>query len=171
MLAALVLALGSWAVIGFDGFRRYPTLLRELSDGADEWGYSVYPLALDLGAGDAVARGLWVILAVGVLAASVVLARRGDERRSFILAVAAVIAVSPVVWLHYFSLLLVVVAVAQQRLGLVWFAPLLMWGSEEITNGTTLQTLLTLAAAALTMVLALRAAPATRAGDFYRSST
>ena len=77
------------------------------------------------------------------------------------LAVAAVIAVSPIVWLHYFSLLLVVVAVAQPRLGIVWFAPLLMWGSEEITNGTPFQNALTLAAAALTIVLAVRASTAT----------
>lgn len=154
---ALTLALGSWAAIGFDGLRRYPTLLRELSAGADEWGYSVYALALDLGAGHAVARALWLLLAVGVLSAAVVVARRGDERSAFVLAVAAVIAVSPIVWLHYFSLLLVVVAVAQPRLGIVWFAPLLMWGSEEITNGTPFQTAITLAAAVLTVLLALRA--------------
>ena len=160
VLIALALALGSWAAIGFDGLRRYPTLLRELSSGADEWGYSVYALALDLGAGHAVARALWLLLAVAVLAAVVVVARRGDERTAFVLAVAAVIAVSPIVWLHYFSLLLVVVAVAQPRLGIVWFAPLLMWGSEEITNGTPFQNALTLAAAALTVVLAVRASTA-----------
>ena len=77
------------------------------------------------------------------------------------LAVAAVIAVSPIVWLHYFSLLLVIVAVAQPRLSVVWFAPLLMWGSEEITNGTPFQNALTLAAAALTVILAVRASTAT----------
>ena len=162
VLIALGLALGSWAAIGFDGLRRYPTLLRELSSGADEWGYSVYALALDLGAGHSVARALWLLLAVGVLAAAVVVARRGNERSAFVLAVAAVIAVSPIVWLHYFSLLLVVVAVAQPRLGVVWFAPLLMWRSEEITNGTTFQTALTLAAAVLTVLLALRACAATQ---------
>ena len=161
VLIALALALGSWAAIGFDGLRRYPTLLRELSSGADEWGYSVYALALDLGAGHAVARALWLLLAVAVLAAAVAVARRGDERTAFVLAVAAVIAVSPIVWLHYFSLLLVIVAVAQPRLSIVWFAPLLMWGSEEITNGTPFQNALTLAAAALTVILAVRASTAT----------
>ena len=39
------------------------------------------------------------------------------------LAVAAVIAVRPIVWLHYFALLLVIVAVVQPRLGIVWFIP------------------------------------------------
>jgi Glycosyltransferase family 87 len=161
---AVTLALVSWAAIGFAGLRDYPALLRRLSAGADEWGYSLYALLLDLGAGHSVARALWALLAVAVLAAAVVIARRGDDRSAFVLAMAAVIAVSPIVWLHYFSLLLVVVAVAQPRLGLVWFVPLLMWGSEEITNGTTFQTALTLAAAALTVVLALRAAPVTRLG-------
>ena len=65
-----------------------------------------------------------------LLAAVVVLARRGDERRAFVVAVAAALACSPIVWLHYFALLLVVVAVAEPRLGLLWFVPLAMWGSD-----------------------------------------
>ena len=56
----------------------------------------------------------------------VVLARRGDERTAFILAVAASLVLTPIVWLHYFALLLVVVALAQPRLGFLWFVPLLM---------------------------------------------
>ena len=61
---------------------------------------------------------------------------------------AAVIACSPIVWLHYFALLVVVVAVAQPRLGLAWFVPLLMYGAEEIGNGSPAQTAVTLGASA-----------------------
>ncbi len=156
VVVGAALLLGSWAVIGFAGLVEYRALLRRLSEVMDDYAYSVYALALDLDTGDVMARALWVLLGLGVLVASVVVARRGDERRGFVLAVAATIACSPIVWLHYFALLLVVVAVAQPKLGVVWFVPLLMYGSEEITNGTPFQTALTLAVAALTVAVALR---------------
>jgi hypothetical protein len=156
---AALLVLGSWAVIGFTGILEYDTLLRRLSEEMDEWGYSVYAFALDLGAGETAARVLWLSLALGLLAAAFVVTRRGDLRRGFVLAVAAVIACSPIVWLHYFALLLVVVAVAQPTLGVAWLAPLLMFGSEELQNGTTFQTALTLVSAALTVAVALYVAP------------
>jgi hypothetical protein len=161
--SSLVVALLSWAVIGFAGLVDYQKLLRELSELMDEWGYSVYALALDLDSGHVAARGLWIFVAVGVLASSVVVARRGDERRGFMLAIAATIACSPIVWLHYFALLLVVVALAEPRLGPVWFVPVLMYVSEELQNGTTFQTGATIAAAALTVAAAL-AAPLPESG-------
>lgn len=155
IVVGVALLIGSWAVIGFAGFVEYRELLRRLSEVMDEYGYSVYALALDLDAADVVARLLWIVLGIGLLVASVVVARRGDERRGFVLAIAATIACSPIVWLHYFALLLVVVAVAQPRLGIAWFVPLLMYRSEEITNGTTFQTGVTIAVAALTVGVAL----------------
>ena len=146
-------------MIGFVGLVDYPSRLRELSERMDEWGYSVYAVALDLGAGHSAARVIWMASGLAVVLAAVIVARRGDERRGFILAMAAVIACTPIVWLHYFSMLLLVVAVAAPRLGPVWFVPLAMWGSEEVANGTTFQTALAIAAAALTVGLALKPLP------------
>jgi hypothetical protein len=157
-VVAVGLALGAWAVIGFAGLVEYEALVRRLGEVMDEWGYTVYALALDLGAGDAVARLVWLLLAAGLLGATFVVSRRGHDRHGFILAMAAVIACSPIVWLHYFGLLLVVVAVAQPRLGALWFVPLALYGAEEVQNGTTFQTALVLAAAALTVAGALRVA-------------
>ena len=122
----------------------------------------MYALALDLGVGNMLAKGLWLAVALGLLGASFVVARRGDERRAFVLGIAAVIACSPIVWLHYFALLLVAVAVAQPTLGIAWLAPFLMFGAEEVTNGSTLQNALTLASAALTVAIALYVAPSPR---------
>lgn len=158
-IVAVVLVLASWAAIGFAGFVEYEALLRRLSELMDEWGYSVYALALDLGAGDVAARMLWFAAAACLLAGSVVVSRRGDDRRGFVLAMAAVIACSPIVWLHYFALLLVIVAVAQPRLGWVWFLPLAMYASEELQNGTPLQTGVTLATFAVTVAAALWVCP------------
>jgi hypothetical protein len=151
-----VVLLVSWAVIGFAGVGEYPELLRRVSELEEGQGYTVYALALDLGSADVLARALWIGLAVAALAGIAVLARRGDERRAFAIAVAAALACSPIVWLHYFALLLVVVAVAEPRLGPAWFVPLAMYGSTGTMNGTTLQTTLTIVAAVLTVAVALR---------------
>ena len=99
---------------------------------------------------------LWLLLGLGLLAAVVVRGRRGDERSAFLLALAASIALTPIVWLHYFALLLVVVALAQPRLGFVWFVPLAMVITPGSGHPSPFETAATLAIAALTIALALR---------------
>lgn len=146
----------SWAAIGFDSIRAYPDLLRRLQELEEPHGYTVYALAGDLGASPSVSRTLGLVLAGALLTGVVVLARRGDDRRAFVLAVAAALACSPIVWLHYFALLVVAVAVAEPHLGLAWFVPLLMYFSTGTYNGSTGQTAVTIAAAALTVAVALR---------------
>ncbi len=90
----------------------YPSLLRRLEDAVGEDSYTAYIVGLDAGLPSAVARALWLAIGLGVLVCVVLLARRGDERSAFIAAIAASLALTPIVWLHYFALLLVVVAVA-----------------------------------------------------------
>jgi alpha-1,2-mannosyltransferase len=48
-------------------------------------------------------------------------------RRSLPLAVTAALLLSPIVWLHYFALLLVPLAARQPRLAAVWLIPLALW--------------------------------------------
>ena len=157
VVAAVVLT-ASWAVVGFRGLADYPDLVRRLSDRMDERGYTIYALATDLGLPSNAAWVLWFGMAVLVLAGSVVLARRGDEKRGFVLALTAAIAFSPIVWLHYLSLVLVAVAVARPRLAPVWFIgiPLQVVVTTGVYNGSTFQTasVLVLIAAAVALVLA-----------------
>ena len=155
--SAVVLVFGSWAVVGFDGFGAYPELLRRLSRVMDDRGYSAYALALEYGAPSSAARILWIAVAVAALATVALLTRRGDERSAFIVAIAASLACTPVVWLHYFALLLVIVALAQPRLGPVWFVPLGLFVTPGSGNPTPFETTATIAVAALTIALALRA--------------
>jgi hypothetical protein len=61
------------------------------------------------------------------------------------------------VWLHYFALLLVVVALAQPRLGVIWFLPFAMLLTPGSGQPTPFETSWTLGVAALTFVLAVRA--------------
>jgi hypothetical protein len=148
----------TWSVIGFRGLTEYPGLLRRLSDVMDERAYSVYALGVDVGISPDVARVLGLALALALLSAVVVLGRRGDDRRAFILAIAATIACSPVVWLHYFVLLVVVVALVEPQLGPLWFIgfPMQAVVSTGLYNGSTFQTASMLVLAAVTIVLALR---------------
>lgn len=153
--AAIVVA--SWAAIGFAGASDYDELLRRLARLNEEHSYSLYAIALDLGAARSFAHILGYGLAAALLAGVVVLGRRGDDRGAFILALAAALAFSPIVWLHYFELLLVAVAVAQPRLGPIWLVPLAMYVAPGTGNGTTAQAVVTLGAAVLTIGLSLRA--------------
>jgi alpha-1,2-mannosyltransferase len=145
-----------WAVIGFEGFTEYPGLLRRLEQTVGDDAYTMFNLASDLGAPNALARAIWLVVGLGVLAACVFVARGGDERSAFILALAASLALSPLVWLHYFALLMVAVAVAQPRLGLIWFFPLAMFVATGHGDPGPARNALTLATAAFTIALALR---------------
>lgn len=163
----LALLLLTWGAVRFHGLAEYPGLVRRLSERADEQGYTVYALGVDVGMSAGLARALWIALAVAILAVALVLGRRGDDRRSYVLALTAAIAFSPIVWLHYFALLLVIVAVVQPRLGPMWFVglPLQVFVTTGVYNGSTLQTIAVLAAAAVTVALALRPAVVEKRAD------
>ena len=155
---ALCLLVVSWAAIGFAGLLDYQDILRIAHSLWADDAYSVYAIALDAGVPDGLAGFIGLALAASLLGASVVSGRRGEDRVAFVLAIAAALAFSPIVWRHYFALLLVPVAIARPRLGVVWFVPVLMWPvSEGIGNGTTFQTTATLVIASLTIGLALSA--------------
>lgn len=161
VIAVGLLAL-SWAAIGFAGLLDYPELMRRLQDSVGMDSYTLYIVGLDLGLPSPAARLLWLGVGAGLLAAVVAIARRGDERSAFILAIAASLALTPIVWLHYFALLLLVVALAQPRLRLVWFLPLGMVVTPGSGHPTPFETAATLAIAAVVLGLALRTSLASR---------
>ncbi len=126
--AALTLAivaiagLASWAVIGFAGLSSYPELLSTLAASVQGKGWSTVALGLSLGVSAAVAKVLTVVIAGAGLA---VTSRR--DFWSFTVAIAAAILMSPIVWLHYFLLLVVPLAIAFPALAPAWFIPLALW--------------------------------------------
>jgi hypothetical protein len=158
---ALVALFVSWAAVGFRGLTEYPELVQRLTERLDERGYTLYALGLEGGLSSGVSRALWLALAVALVAATVEMGRRGDDRRAYVLALTTAIAVSPIVWLHYFALLLVIVAVVQPRLGPIWFIglPLQLFVTTGNHDRSTTQVVAVLVAAAVTVALALRSAP------------
>ncbi|MFY9577879.1 MAG: glycosyltransferase 87 family protein [Gaiellaceae bacterium] len=126
---ALLLALATWAAIGFAGLGHYPRLLQRLSNDEATSSYSVIALGVRGHLPESAAKVLAVILAAALLAAAVRVAR--DARRTprdrdvatLTLTLAAALAASPIVWVHYFLLLVVPLALTRPRLSLLWFAP------------------------------------------------
>jgi hypothetical protein len=102
-----------------------------------------------------VARATWLALGLVLLAAVVTLARRGEDRSAFMLAIAASLALTPIVWLHYFALLAVVVALARPRLAVAWFVPLGMVLTPGSGHPSAFETAWTLGVAAATVGTAL----------------
>jgi glycosyl transferase family 87 len=153
--SGVVLTFGSWAVLGFAGLGDYVPTVRLLSRLERDEAYSPYAVALKLGVGTTGSQVLGLVLAAAVLAAAVVLARRGDERRSFVLALSACILFSPIVWIHYFALLVVALGVLQPRFGLVWLLPILAVGPPR-PDGPSWWALVDLAIWSLVLGLAMR---------------
>jgi hypothetical protein len=130
--------IASWSTIGFAGLRQYPHLMGSISRVEGPRSYSPVALGMRLGLGQSLATTLALALGLTVLVAAAVLARRdADGRRSFALTVVAILLCTPVIWLHYFALLLVAIAVLWPRLGPVWFFPLLLWPCPVMLSGPT----------------------------------
>ncbi len=89
---------------------------------AEVMGRHAYSLYVLLGA-DGAARAAWLAVAALVLLAAFF----SDDRSSFTFAIAACILFSPVVWIHYFALLLVPLAIARPRFGVLWLVPIAYW--------------------------------------------
>ncbi len=122
-----MLIIGSWAMIGFVGMADYSHLLGILSDEKQEDGYSVVAAASAVGIDGLASRAV----ALGVGAALLLMAyREGRHDRdlpSFMWAIAACFALTPIVWLHYFLILYVPIAIRSPRFSIGWLFPLAFW--------------------------------------------
>ncbi len=157
------ITLVAWAGLGFAGIGSYPALLERLADLEAGDSYSLVGAMSSLGLGEVSARVVAVLLGVGLLAGCVVFARRGDDLRSFTFALAASLALTPVVWLHYLVLLLVPLAIARPRFSAIWLVPLLLWLTPLNGNGEAIQPFLPalVVAAVVAVVLADRTSETT----------
>jgi hypothetical protein len=161
---SVVLLVGGWAVIGFDGLGGYPHLLRALTRVDAGQSYSLAGL-LGINGGMA-ATALTALVSIAVIGA-VFLAARGPDGDRQALAVAAVGALlaTPVLWLHYLDLLFVPIAFARPRLSAVWFAPLAFWVSPLAhSHGSLWRICFVLAVSALIVVWTVVPAASAAAG-------
>jgi hypothetical protein len=146
--ATLLLVLSGWAAIGMAGFGSYPRLLRVLSQLEAPRSFSVVAL---LGLSGTAATAASALLCVGVAGAMLASRRGADaDRRTFTLAVLGALVATPVVWLHYYALVLVPIALFRPRLSGLWFVPLALWlAPSSYAEGVTWRILLALTIALL----------------------
>ena len=157
-LLGLALNLVAWAVVGFDEIPRYLDLLSAVSAHEEGRSYSVLALALDLGATRPAGYALAIALAFAVGAACFALARGGRDEHALLLGVAAALLATPIIWTHYFVLLIVALALLRPRLGWLWALPLVMLVCPS-GRADTWQVVVVLISAAALVLGALRAAP------------
>jgi Glycosyltransferase family 87 len=136
--AALGVTFASWAVIGFQGLRDYGAMLETLSDVVGPKSYSLAALSRGLGLSESAEQFLPALVGGAGLIAVILIARRPTpdrDSRALIVALAAALALSPIVWTHYFALLIVPIALASPRLGPIWLLPVLFWLSPDQNQG------------------------------------
>ena len=160
----LVVTIAAWATIGFDGLLGYVALLRRLTEFEAVHGYSLSGTASHLGLSNAASYVLAIVIGSGLLGGCLMFARRGDDQRSFALATAAALALTPVLWQHYLLLLLVPLAVARPRFSVLWLLPVVLWFSPRATYDDVEKVLPLLVTAVLLLILLRPRSPEARAG-------
>lgn len=129
LACGLLFNLVAWATVGFDQISTYLHLAGEDTRALWRGGYSLLALAHHLDLSRSTGYVL-LVLAAAVLAVAVF--RRGfkkpsDDGRALIVAVGLMLVASPLVWIHYFVLLTVPLAITRPRFSWVWVLPVAMW--------------------------------------------
>lgn len=120
-LAATLTALSLLLVLPFTGIDSYVRLLRNLGNTFDQDSYSPYGLLVQAGAPDSISRAVTLTLGIAVLA-------YGWRWRSLAMFVGAALLLSPIVWLDYYAVLAVPLAIVLPRFHWIWLLPLLTFG-------------------------------------------
>ena len=121
LVAAAIAAASLLLVLPFIGLDAFVRMLVDLSRAFDQDAYSPFALLFRLGVPESAARALAVTLGAFLLFLM-------WRKRSFTLAMAASLALAPIVWLDYYALAAVPLAIARPKLTAVWFLPLATWG-------------------------------------------
>jgi len=155
-MATGLLVVVPWAGIGFVGLRGYPHLLSTVSSSEGPRSYSVAALLHAVVPSWAIASLLEAVFGVLVLLFALRAGRRGCDRDAFALAIVATLVLTPLLELHYFAVLLLVVALYRRQFGVAWVAPLLIWGAHATVAGSAIQVVHALVVAAAAVALAMR---------------
>jgi hypothetical protein len=152
----------AWAAVGFGELPRYLAVLRSFERAGERRAYSVVGLALQMGASRTSATALGIGLALPVAAICFRAGRKGRDRICFSLCIAVALLATPIIWLHYFALFLVPLAIARPRLSPVWVLPVALLICPP-TSPAIWQIAFATAVAGVLMASALRAPSASRA--------
>ena len=156
LVFSLALNLMAWAVVGYDQLPHYLKVATSFSAAGGHRGYSVINLILHLGGRPQLANALGYGFAAAVAALGFWLGREGRERLAFVLSIAVALLATPIIWLHYFGLLLVPLALIRPRVSPLWLVPVVTFACPP-TDPATWQLVLVLAVFATLVVGMARA--------------
>jgi alpha-1,2-mannosyltransferase len=129
---------GAWWVIDFDGLAQYPALLRALSRSEGPGSYSFASLLHTGGLGWRTAELAGLAVGLAVIAGAAAVGRRSGadaDRTAFCLVLLGCLLATPLVWSHYFMLLLIPLALSRPRLSALWLVPLATWPAHLPATG------------------------------------
>ena len=161
--AALVAAAATavaWALLGFAGASSYLDTMQLLSKLEAPASYTPFAFGLKLGLPAALSRLLALAAGAAAFGAALAAARRRRDAEAFGATVLASLVLSPIVWLHYFALLLVPLAIRRPSYTPLWLLPLALWGFPVGPKGPSLLAGVAVAVAALLVTVRRQAAEA-----------
>jgi hypothetical protein len=121
LLAAAIALASLLLVVPFTSLHDYLHTLVELGRDFDQDSYSPFGFLVQLGAPEALGRVVNVCIGAVLLVAC-------WRRASFGFAVASALVLSPIVWLDYYAVAAIPLAVVRPRLSAVWLVPIATWG-------------------------------------------
>jgi hypothetical protein len=145
----------AWTVIGLGQIRPFIRMSSFVTDLWHRTGYGLIAFGIHLGASRGVATGIMVVVSVALAAACIAAGRKGREQSCLLLAVLLMLAASPLIWNHYFAVLIVPLAIARPRLSPLWALQLVLWLCPTVYP-TQWQRLIALAVIAVTTYALLR---------------
>jgi glycosyl transferase family 87 len=153
-VSVLVAGASLLLVLPFTGLGDYVGALLELGRAFDQDSYTIGGMALQLGLPEAAARGVTIVCGTALLFAA-------WRNRSFALAIATALTVSPIIWLDYYAVAGIPLAIARPRVSLVWLLPVLTWGlhGAGLGIGSTTNTLRLLIVFAVVFAVSVRDEP------------
>jgi alpha-1,2-mannosyltransferase len=131
---ALAITALAWSTLGFKGLGEYPALLRSLTKVESDTSYSLVAFASRLHLPNP--QLSWLVLALPIALALLtrcfVRSRPAERDRSlFVATIVIALLLTPILWLNYFALLVVPIALSQKKptlewalLAAFWFTPL-----------------------------------------------
>jgi hypothetical protein len=123
----LTINAAAFGLLGFGAIHGYLHVSQLVTSGEYRVGYTLVALGLHAGVAAPVATGIAITAAIVVALLTFQYGQRGCDEPSMTFSVALILLATPVLWNHYFALLLVPLAVARRRLTPIWLAPLAWW--------------------------------------------
>jgi alpha-1,2-mannosyltransferase len=120
----------AWATVDFKGLADYPALLRSLSHAESTESYSFVAVADRVKLPDPQLAGLVLAVPIALALLTRCLVRHrsaGYDQNLFVATIVIALLLTPILWLNYFALLVVPIALSRKKLTLDWALLAALW--------------------------------------------